>query len=199
MPDSNGLALTTRPPALGGTVRLRPAGAEDAPELYRLSAPSMPDALVERRPAFYRGRAGDFVVCVVDGAIAGCVGVQRFGALAELYNVCVGAPWRGRGLGGLLTASAVLRLHLDGVPEVVLFSRTAVTWFAWLGFEQADESILPAERRDLIDRCRGSLLLRRPTRPDNLLVAALRADRPMIGPSPHRPPLASVSRSQSGS
>ncbi|HEY3610288.1 MAG TPA: GNAT family N-acetyltransferase [Pseudonocardiaceae bacterium] len=170
--------LAVRAQAGGGTVRLRPAGTEDAPELYRLSVRSMPDALVERRPEFYRRHAGEFVVCVVDGTIAGCLGVQRFGALAELYNLCVGAVWRGRGLGGLLTASAVLTQHLARVPEVVLFSRTAVTWFASLGFEPADESILPAERLDLIDRCRGSQLLRRPTRPDDLLIAALRAGAP---------------------
>lgn len=174
MPDSHGLALTARAPARGGTVRLRAARAGDAAELYRLSAPSMRDALVERRPEFYRRRAGDFVVCAVDGAIAGCVGVRRFGGLAELYNVCVGSAWRGSGFGALLTASAVLQLHLEGVPEAVLFSRTAVTWFARLGFEPADESILPARRRELIDRCRGSMLLRRPTRPDHLLIAALR-------------------------
>ncbi|HEV2780522.1 MAG TPA: GNAT family N-acetyltransferase [Actinophytocola sp.] len=174
MPDSDGSALTARAPARGGAVRLRPARAGDAPELYRLSAPSMPDALIERRPEFYRRHAGEFLVCDVAGRIAGCLGVQRLGGLAELYNVCVGARWRGRGLGGLLTASAVLLLHLDGVPEVVLFSRTTVTWFTWLGFKPADESILPAERRDLIDRGRGSQLLCRPTRPDHLLIAALR-------------------------
>lgn len=177
MPDNDGLALIARVPVRGGTVQLRPARVDDASELYRLSAPSMPAALVERRLEFYGRHAGEFLVCVVDGAIAGCLGVQRLGGLAELYNVCVGAHWRGCGLGGLLTASAVLRLHLDGVREVVLFSRTTVTWFTRLGFEPADESILPAERRDLIDRCRGSLLLRRPTRPDNLLIAALRVTR----------------------
>jgi N-acetylglutamate synthase-like GNAT family acetyltransferase len=184
--DIDGVLPLAVAPAFSDTVQLRPAGAEDASELYRLSGPSMPDALVERRPEFYRRRAGDFMVCIVAGAIAGCLGVQRFGGLAELYNVCVDAPWRGRGIGRLLTASAVLRLHLDGVPEVVLFSRTAVTWFAWLGFEPADESILPPERRDLIDRCRGSLLLHRPTRPDSLLVAALRADWRMPEPLPCR-------------
>jgi N-acetylglutamate synthase-like GNAT family acetyltransferase len=157
-------------------VRLRPAGAADAPELYRLSAPCMPDALVERPPEFYDRHAGEFLVCDVAGAIAGCLGVQRLGGLAELYNVCVGTPWRGRGIGALLTASAVLLLHLDGVPEAVLFSRTTATWFTWLGFTAADESILPAARRDLVDPCRGSLLLSRPTRPDNLLIAALDQD-----------------------
>lgn len=172
VPDGNGLALTTWTPVLG-VVRLRPARVEDAPELYRLSAPSMPDALVERGPEFYRRHAGDFLVCAVDGATAGCLGVRRLRAPAELYNVCVGAAWRGRGLGRVLTASAVLQLYLDGTPEVVLFSRTTATWFARLGFEPADESILPAGRRALIDRRRGSVLLRRSTRPDHLLFAAL--------------------------
>lgn len=174
MSDKDGLALAVPVPAGGtGTVRLRPGRAEDAPELYRLSAPSMPAALVERRPGFYQRRTGDFLVCVVDGAVAGCLGVRPLGGLAELYNVCVGAAWRGRGLGGLLIASAVLGLHQDGVPEVVLFSRATVPWFTRLGFEPADESILPAERRVLIDPRRGSLLLHRPTRPDYLLMAAL--------------------------
>jgi N-acetylglutamate synthase-like GNAT family acetyltransferase len=182
MPNSGGPALTTHSRA--GMARLRPARAQDASALYRLSAPSMPDALIEHRPEFYRRRIGDFWVCVVDGVIVGCLGVHRFGALAELYNVCVGSAWRGRGLGRLLTASAVLLLHFDRVPEVVLFSRTTVTWFARLGFEPAQEAILPAERRKLIDRCRGSVLLRRSTRPDHLLTDALRGDWTMMGPLP---------------
>ncbi|HEX3778645.1 MAG TPA: GNAT family N-acetyltransferase [Pseudonocardiaceae bacterium] len=166
-------APTTRHRSGGGAVLLRRAVTEDAAELFRLSAPSMPAELVERSAEFYRGRADDFLVCAVDGALAGCVGVHRFGGLAELYNVCVGAACRGRGLGALLTATAVLRLHQEGVPDAVLFSRTAVTWFTLLGFQPADESILPAHRRALIDRRRGSVLLRRPTRPDHLLVDAL--------------------------
>jgi N-acetylglutamate synthase-like GNAT family acetyltransferase len=164
-----------------GTAQLRPACADDAVELYRLSMPSMPDALIEREMEFYCRHAGEFLVGLCDGVIAGCIGVhqldvQRPEGLAELYNVCVGEAWRGRGIGQLLTASAVLQLHLDRVPEVVLFSRTTLPWFVRLGFEAADESILPASRRDLIDRSRGSLLLSRPTRPDDLLAAALRAN-----------------------
>lgn len=162
-----------------GTAQLRPACADDAADLYRLSLPFMPDALVERGPEFYRRHAGEFLVGVCDGTVAGCLGVhqldvRRPGGLAELYNVCVGVAWRGRGIGRLLTASAVLQLHLDGVLEVVLFSRTTLSWFARLGFQAAEESILPAARRDLIDRSRGSRLLSRPTRPDDLLNAALR-------------------------
>lgn len=172
MPDK--LTVPATAPAHDDTVRLRSAEPEDALELYRLSAPSMPESLVERGPEFYRRRADDFLVCVVDGAIAGCLGVRRLGGgLAELYNVCVGAAWRERGLGRTLIASAILTLHLEGVPEVVLFSRTTASWFTRLGFEPGDESILPARRRAQIDPRRGSLLLRRPTRPDYLLAAPL--------------------------
>lgn len=185
MPDSDVVVPSAR--VLGERrtePHLRPAEPADAQFLYEMSRPDMPAALVPRDRCFYDDRIGEFWVCVVDGALAGCVGVRRLGELAELYNVCVHAAWRGRGVGRLLTASAVLLLALDGVREVVLFTRARAGWFADLGFEAAAESVLPRTRRDLIDRRRGSRLMRRATWPDHSLVAALDGDWTLAGALP---------------
>ena len=71
-----------------------------------------------------------------EGALAGCVGLERYGDVGLLRSLAVAAPARGSGLG----ASLVLRLfelaRSNGIATLYLLTTTAEGYFPRFGFER---------------------------------------------------------------
>lgn len=82
-------------------------------------------------------------ICVLEaeGAVAGVIGIERFGAGALLRSFAVTPEYRGRGLGQELVAQLERYARAGGVERLVLLTETAEGFFRRLGY-------LPIDRRN---------------------------------------------------
>lgn len=96
-----------------------------APYVGRLDPP--PSA-VKETPATIAARFADHVALIAesDGAIAGCVFLQRQGDAVYLSRVAVDDAWRGRGIAGALLAAAEDAARAMGAARLTLAVRLAL-------------------------------------------------------------------------
>lgn len=120
--------------------RCRPAAPADVPalaELLRaceLSAEGLEDRL--EGTVVLEGEPGR-------GEPLATACVEDFGPFGLLRSVGVRAEWRGRGLGQLAVAGAVVRARARGVRHLSLFTRTAAPFFERFGFRACNLEALP--------------------------------------------------------
>lgn len=104
------------------------------------------------------------------GALAGCAGVERYGATAMLRSVAVATASRRTGVGRRLVDAFCRWLAADGTRDVYLLTVDAAPFFARLGFAPADRAAAPAALtasplwRE--EHCSRATLMRRSVWPD---------------------------------
>ncbi|MFM9610604.1 GNAT family N-acetyltransferase [Streptomyces niveiscabiei] len=142
---------------------VRPAHRDDAEQLAALSRPfALSGALRERPARLYATHAAEFLVVEsLAGELDGCVGLKAYDGVGVLYNFCVAEGRQGAGVGGRLMRAALERAQL--LRLTALFTATAGSGalFARHGFTpaRADTSTPPGwEPR------RGSRVLVHPIR-----------------------------------
>lgn len=84
-----------------------------------------------------------FVVAIVDGEIAGCVGLEMFDTAGLLRSLAVREPLRGSGLGSALFERILAVARGKGAQRLFLLTTTAAPFFARRGFASADRSAAP--------------------------------------------------------
>ena len=77
-----------------------------------------------------------FLVAEDDEGLAGCAGLEVYGASAILRSVAVAGRLRGTGLGQRLTEEAIALARRHGVRRLYLFTMTAERFFARFGFHR---------------------------------------------------------------
>ncbi|WP_244306257.1 arsenic resistance N-acetyltransferase ArsN2 [Paraburkholderia lacunae] len=88
----------------------------------------------------------DFAVAEdVDGSVVGCVGLERFGAIALLRSLTVGGTARNAGLGSRLRAHAEDLARANEISELWLLTTTAADFFARAGYVVTNRGRAPAE------------------------------------------------------
>ncbi len=122
---------------MAGGVALRAARPEDLPAITDLLATA---GLPLQGVAEWLSR---FVVAEHDGTIAGVAGLEVYGTDGLLRSVAVAEAWRGRGLGGALTAEALASARADGLRAVYLLTETAEHYFPRLGFRRIERGEVP--------------------------------------------------------
>ncbi|MFJ6632536.1 GNAT family N-acetyltransferase [Streptomyces sp. NPDC091376] len=164
---------------------VRPAVAEDAEALHRLSRTFMRNGALRERPvAQYARDAGDFLVAAnVRSRIDGCVALRRHpapprtcrlpgassptpadtgGPLAVVYNFCVAPGSQGRGIGSALLEAALAGAAARSVSAVFTATTGNGELFLRHGFRFCDGRGAPAAWLDALDPHRGSRILVRP-------------------------------------
>ncbi|MEU6704875.1 GNAT family N-acetyltransferase [Streptomyces wuyuanensis] len=165
---------------------VRPAAAQDAEALHRLSRTFMRSGALRERPVVrYARDAGDFLIAeTVTGRIDGCVALRRHGPrahglpgtpspaaadtarpLAVVYNFCVAPGSQGRGIGSALLEAALARAAARSVSAVFTATTGGGELFLRHGFRFCDGSGAPAVWLDALDPDRGSRILFRPLGP----------------------------------
>ncbi len=90
----------------------------------------------------------DFYVFEIDENIVACLTLQLHGVHAEIGSLCVMPFHHKRGIGRKMVEFACLRAKESGANEVFALSTQSTSFFtSSCGFSQADESVLPDERR----------------------------------------------------
>lgn len=103
-----------------------------------LSTCGLPVADIERGgpAAFFGAFSGD--------ALAGVVGLERYGAVGLLRSLAVQPAHRGSGLGRMLAAHAEQQAAAQGVRSLYLLTTSAATFFASLGYDTLPRTEAPA-------------------------------------------------------
>ena len=144
-------------------IRLRPAEVADAAAIVMLSAPAVAaGALVARDATVISSAIEDFVLVEVGGVVSAAVGFGRHGQDLLIYNLCVAAALRGRGVGTHLVEQAVIRALAKGCGAVIAFASLRDTWFPRRGFRRLDDCDLAPSRAQLRTPGRCSVLFERP-------------------------------------
>jgi amino-acid N-acetyltransferase len=127
-----------RPVALhGGALFIRGATSSDLPAVERLLAASqLPVDGV-------RDNFSSFVVADDNGAIAGAIGLEKYGSVALLRSAVVSPDHRGSGIGRRLVEQLLERAEEAGVDEMYLLTTTAEKYFPRFGFARTDRAAIP--------------------------------------------------------
>jgi len=91
-----------------------------------------------------RDHRDSLLVARIDGELVGSAALELYGEFALLRSVAVDTAQRGRGVGRCLTDAALLFARAHDVRRVFLLTTTASEFFASLGFEPVDRSVVPA-------------------------------------------------------
>ena len=137
------------------------ATPEDVPAIMSLLQPLVTRGLlVPRSPEQIGGAIDDWVVYRVDDTIQGCSGLDRLGGGdAEIFGLAVNPSHRAANVGRRLVELLLRRASDGGARRVFVLTTQAIDFFRELGFRDADLDALPAARRSLYDRQRGSRIL----------------------------------------
>lgn len=137
------------------------AASEDVPAIMRLLQPLVTGGLlVPRSPERIGAAIDDWVVYRVDDTIQGCSGLDHLGGDdAEIVGLAVNPPYRAANVGRRLVELLLRRASDRGARRVFVLTTQAIDFFRELGFRDADPTALPAARRNLYDRQRGSRVL----------------------------------------
>ena len=90
-----------------------------------------------------RDNFSNFVVADDDGAIAGAIGLEKYGSVALLRSAVVAPDRRGTGVGGKLVAQLIERAEEAGVDELYLLTTTAEEYFPKFGFIRTTRAAVP--------------------------------------------------------
>ncbi len=159
--ESAGRDRATEPAAGPGIIRA--AGAED----WEAVAGLLRSAGLPLDGA----REATLFVAAVDGAIAGCAGIERYGAAALLRSVAVRPGAGGQGMAATLVVTALEEAAAGGARDGYLLTTTAARFFPRFGFAPVARAALPAALRasaELAGAC-----------PDTAVAMAARLRRPL--------------------
>jgi N-acetylglutamate synthase-like GNAT family acetyltransferase len=136
--------------------KARPSDLEEI--LALLGASELPaDGVVEHLSEF-------FVARDPGGRLAGCAGIEHYGALSLLRSVAVIAELQKSGLGSRLVTVAINEARNSGVKEVVLLTTTARDFFARrFAFEETTrgpyESLLGQSAEWRLPHCSSAVVM----------------------------------------
>ena len=119
-----------------GEPRVRKATANDYPRIIELLTES-------DLPLAGLTGADDFVVLSRKDKIIGCAAVERYDDYGLLRSVAIAEPERGRGLGVKLVEEVLERAQQDGISEIILFTKSASTFFEETGFRMIEREQVP--------------------------------------------------------
>jgi amino-acid N-acetyltransferase len=143
-------------PAVATEVREAGGGREAALKVRRavasdlqavtalLAAAELPAAGVEEALA-------RFIVAEDGRRLVGVAGLEVHGRDGVLRSVVVDAPYRGRGLAGLLTRRVLDGARASGLRRVYLLTTTAEDYFPRHGFRRIDRSEASTEVRQSVE------------------------------------------------
>ena len=136
------------------------AAAADLPGLL-----SLLDSVNLPREGVAEHLSGFLVARDAAGRIAGCVGMERHGAVALLRSAAVAPELQGAGLGRRLTVALLELARSEGFSEVVLLTTTARKFFAdKFGFREAARAEYDAQLAGSpewnLPRCSSAVLMR---------------------------------------
>lgn len=123
-------------------VALRPARLDDGPQLCQACYPHYTPAEMERalNDSLTQAKAGRGLRLVAEheGAIVGCGQLRRWQEGAEIADLVVAGPYRGRGIGRQLIEALLQEARSLGVPTVEIGAeagnRRALALYRRLGF-----------------------------------------------------------------
>lgn len=84
-----------------------------------------------------------FLVADDNGALAGVVGVQAFGAVGLLRSLAVRPEYRRTGIGDRLVAAAEHDAQARGLHRLVLLTQTAADFFSKRGYRPIERAQAP--------------------------------------------------------
>jgi amino-acid N-acetyltransferase len=90
-----------------------------------------------------RDNFSSFVVADDNGAIAGAIGLEKYGSAALLRSAVVSAESRGSGIGRKLVEQLLRRAEEAGVDELYLLTTTAEDYFPKFGFIRTSRAAVP--------------------------------------------------------
>jgi amino-acid N-acetyltransferase len=90
-----------------------------------------------------RDNFSSFVVADDDGAIAGAIGLEKYGSVALLRSAVVSPDHRGSGVGRKLVEQLLERAEEAGVDELYLLTTTAEQYFPRFGFTRTTRAAVP--------------------------------------------------------
>ena len=90
-----------------------------------------------------RDNFSSFVVADDNGAIAGAIGLEKYGSVALLRSAVVSPDHRGSGVGTRLVEQLLERAEKAGVDELYLLTTTAEKYFPKFGFARTTRSAVP--------------------------------------------------------
>ncbi|HYS68845.1 MAG TPA: arsenic resistance N-acetyltransferase ArsN2 [Gemmatimonadaceae bacterium] len=90
-----------------------------------------------------RDNFSGFVVADDDGAIAGAIGLEKYGSVALLRSAVVAPDHRGTGVGRKLVEQLLERAEEAGVDELYLLTTTAEKYFPRFGFTRTTRATVP--------------------------------------------------------
>ena len=122
-------------------IDVEPATPEDRAAIRALlAANALPVDDLAQSPA-------TFLLARIDGALAGVVGLEAFGASALLRSLCVAGDHRNRGVARSLCAAIEAVARGLGVRDLYLLTTTAAAFFERQGFSVAARDVATAEIR----------------------------------------------------
>jgi amino-acid N-acetyltransferase len=139
---------------------VRGALLSDVHDILRIQEPYVEaGALVPRTADQVAARIADYVVYEVDGFVQGAAALHPFpDGSGEVAAVAVSEHLRRWGIGRKLVQYLVQRAHKIGLDRVFLLTTQTSDWFAELGFERGDLSILPPEKARTYNQERRSMI-----------------------------------------
>ena len=90
-----------------------------------------------------RDNFSGFVVADDNGAIAGAIGLEKYGSVALLRSAVVAPDHRGTGVGRKLVEQLLERAEEAGVDELYLLTTTAEKYFPRFGFTRITRATVP--------------------------------------------------------
>ena len=84
-----------------------------------------------------------FIVAEDRGAIAGAIGLEKFGSFALLRSAVVSPDNRGSGVGSRLVKQLLERADEEGIEDVYLLTTTAEKYFPRFGFTRTTRTAVP--------------------------------------------------------
>ncbi len=141
---------------------LREATPDDVGGLLALLRPLEEDGtLVKRDRALLEREIGNFTVIEHDGVIFGCAALYPFpeAGMGEMAGLAVNPSVQNRGDGERLLRRIEQRARAAGLKQLFVLTTRTMHWFLKRGFVVASVDVLPAERKNLYNLQRRSLVL----------------------------------------
>jgi len=142
--------------------RLRPATIDDVGGVLQLIEPLEEQGILVRRGRELLEREiTRFMVMEHDGVILGCAALYPFpkAKAGELACLAVRPEYRGEGYGEKLMHAIEQKAGAVGMSRLFVLTTRAEHWFVERGFEEADVTALPEEKRVLYNWQRRSVIL----------------------------------------
>lgn len=142
--------------------RLRPATIEDVGGILQLIEPLEEEGtLVRRGRELLEREITRFMVMEHDKVILGCAALYPFPKVraGELACLAVRPEYRREGYGEKLMQAIEQKARAAGMSKLFVLTTRAEHWFVERGFQEADVSALPQEKRSLYNWQRRSVIM----------------------------------------